>query len=37
MAPSLNSALVVGALVGQVIALNNGLARTPQMGWVSHT
>lgn len=32
---SLNSVLVAGVLVGQAVAVNNGLARTPQMGWVS--
>lgn len=34
MAPSMQSALAVGVLVGQALAVNNGLARTPQMGWV---
>jgi hypothetical protein len=31
------SALVVAASVAVVEAIDNGLARTPQMGWVSYS
>jgi alpha-galactosidase len=32
---SLSVSVIVGLLVGSTIGVNNGLARTPQMGWVS--
>ena len=35
MASSLQVALALGLFAGQAIGVNNGLARTPQMGWVS--
>lgn len=35
MATILQAASVIGFLAGHVHAVNNGLARTPQMGWVS--
>jgi hypothetical protein len=28
--------LTLAALAAKVVAVNNGLARTPQMGWVSN-
>jgi len=31
---SLSVSVLVGLLVGSTIGVNNGLARTPQMGWV---
>lgn len=33
---SLSVSIVVGLLVGNALGVNNGLARTPQMGWVSY-
>jgi alpha-galactosidase len=32
---SLSLSIVAGLLVGSTLGVNNGLARTPQMGWVS--
>jgi hypothetical protein len=32
---SLSVSAIVGLLVGSALGVNNGLARTPQMGWVS--
>lgn len=32
---SLSASIVLGLLVGSAFGVNNGLARTPQMGWVS--
>jgi len=32
---SLGISITLGLLVGRTYGVNNGLARTPQMGWVS--
>jgi hypothetical protein len=32
--PALNTAIVVASFAAGALAVNNGLARTPQMGWV---
>lgn len=34
MATLLQAASVIGLLTSYALAVNNGLARTPQMGWV---
>jgi hypothetical protein len=36
MSTTLQVVAVLGFLTGQVLSVNNGLARTPQMGWVSN-
>jgi len=34
MSLAIQVASVLGLLTGQALGVNNGLARTPQMGWV---
>ena len=34
---TLSISFIAGLLVGSTLGVNNGLARTPQMGWVSST